>query len=124
VASPDPRPAQSAGKTAKRGYLLPGTIALGALVVIGLVINFSFTHHTPRNLDGQEVSMGIAEGLQAQERSASPPEVSCPPSRPLQTGLRFTCTRQRSGGDQVIEVTEINNIGGYRRQVVGPPGGG
>ena len=104
-ASPPPRP--------KRGYLGPGVIALVALVGLALLINYAGLSTTPpHTLSGADAATLVSQGLQAQQGTAEPPQVTCPKSEPIRRGLTFVCLWHRAGGATVpISVTETNGAG-------------
>lgn len=105
----------------KRGYLLPGTIALvvlgGLAAVFGVV---GLQTHYPRTLAGPEEATLISQALQARARhgEAVPPTVRCPAVEPVRRGLVFDCTLVRPGGRaQTIRVTETNARGSTSYEV-------
>ncbi len=100
----------------RRGYLLPGAIALVVLAIIAAVINAAgLQHHSPRTLAGPDVATYIAQGIQAGPGRHTLPEVRCPASEPVRTGVRFTCTEQASRAAPVrtVVVTETNGSGTF-----------
>ncbi len=108
-------------RVTKRGYWLPGLIALTFLILAALVINFVGLRHTdPRMLHGRDVETQLAENLQAVGGSAQPPEVSCPSSEPVRKGLVFTCVVHRGSGLSTLVVTETDNRGAYKYAPEGP----
>jgi hypothetical protein len=123
-----PRPAR------RRGYFLPGVIALGFLVGLGALFGAGdLAHPAARIIYGSDIAQQIAEGLQAQQGSASLPTVSCPTREPVQTGLRFECRWSAEGGrPRPVYVTETDSRGEVRWSLTppasgsnaGPPAGG
>lgn len=99
----------------KRGYFIPGMIALVVLAVGGGVANFSgLDHAAPNRLAGPDVETSLAQAIQAQDHLASPPSIRCPANEPVRVGLHFTCTWQRTGGKRAVSVTEIDARGQFR----------
>jgi len=101
--TPGPRPA-------KRGYLLPGVIALTVLGLLALVGGYlTLQPHLPDTLDGPVVARFLSEDLQ-QGRNA--PEVTCPSTEPVRRGLVFYCRLLRPGHPDVrLKVTETGHAG-------------
>jgi hypothetical protein len=94
----------------RRGYFLPGVIALGALIVIGLSVGAGdLEHPAPTTLDGSEIAAQIALGVQAQENASHPPTVTCPAREPVRAGVRFQCHLGRPG--PTVYVTEVDGRG-------------
>ena len=108
----------------RRGRWVPGMIALGALLAIGIVVGAGadLTHPSPHSLDGNDVASQVALGVQAEKLLEHPPEVHCPSSEPVRTGLTFHCTVTALGSDpsRVVEVTEIDGRG-HLRWRLNPP---
>lgn len=122
-----PGPAQASPKASgarrgRRGYFLPGAIALAALLLIGGAIGAGdLFHPAPSRLRGPEVASQIALGVQVQQNRASAPRVTCPAVEPVRTGYRFDCTLVAGRGSPVIvAVTEVNGRGGLHWSL-GPP---
>ncbi|MHB1928884.1 MAG: DUF4333 domain-containing protein [Acidimicrobiales bacterium] len=88
----------------KRGYYLPGIIAL--VVLVGMSVVFALTalrSYDPRVLHGPDVAQSLAEGLQV---GATPPTVRCPAAEPRRPGVVFDCTLLRPGrAPRTIQVT-------------------
>jgi Domain of unknown function (DUF4333) len=98
----------------RRGYLLPGAIALVVLGILAAVINAAgLQHHRPRTLAGPDVATLIAENLQTRANAAQPPQVRCPPSEPVAAGVAFTCVLSTSHGPQDLLVHETNDQGAF-----------
>ncbi|MHB1535626.1 MAG: DUF4333 domain-containing protein [Acidimicrobiales bacterium] len=96
----------------KRGYLVPGLIALVFLVGAAVLINYTaLSHHVSRRLNGPDVATLISQGLQAQLGARVPPQVSCPAHEPLRAGLTFECVLDRHGRRSAVQVTETNRAG-------------
>jgi hypothetical protein len=104
----------------RRGYWIPGLIAIAVLTAIGVAFGAGdLNHRSPRILHGSDVAQQIALGIQAQENLHQPPEVRCPASEPVRNGRRFICTRVGSGPAVLIHVVEIDNRGRLRWSVGG-----
>jgi hypothetical protein len=101
-----------------KGYFVPGLIALAVMVAAGGVVNFAGLDHAhPSSLAGSDVSTFVAQGIQAEQGLAAPPTITCPTSEPVRTGLSFTCTWERAGGDRPVKVTETDSRGQYHFSV-------
>ncbi len=112
-----PGPA-AAPRRPRRGYWLPGTIALTFLVIIAVAVGAGDLDHTaPRTLHGPDVASEIALGIQTQEAMSNAPVVSCPTSEPVRSGLRFECSEVVSGETTVVDVVEIDGRGRLRWQL-------
>lgn len=111
AAAPDPAPA--GGRRGRRGYFLPGAIALVALLVIGGAVGAGdLSHPAPRTLNGPDVASQIALGVQSEQNDQAPPRVDCPPTEPVRAGLRFDCVLvPASGGPVTVAVTEVDGRG-------------
>lgn len=97
----------------RRGYFLPGAIALGALLLIGAAIGAGdLAHPAPEHLRGSDVASQIALGVQEQRNSATPPKVTCPATEPVRSGYRFDCILDAGGAPATVTVTEFNGRGG------------
>jgi hypothetical protein len=111
VTSPEPvLPVEEQGRRTppRRGYLVPGIIALVVLAVIALVIDVTaLQSHSPSTLVGQEVEQYIASWAQAQEGLSSP-VASCPAHEPRRNGAVFYCTVTASGRTRRVQVTELS----------------
>ncbi len=96
----------------RRGYWIPGLIAVAALTAIGVAFGAGdLNHSSPRTLYGSEVAQSIALGIQAREGSHSPPDVRCPATEPVRQGYQFVCTRLESGKAVSVHVVEIDGRG-------------
>ena len=95
-----------------KGYFLPGTLALIALLAIGIffVGAGDLQHPAARELAGSDISSQIALAIQAQQNSANAPAVTCPPREPVRQGARFECTL-RGRPDRTVYVTEVDGRG-------------
>ncbi|MDQ6836920.1 MAG: DUF4333 domain-containing protein [Actinomycetota bacterium] len=95
----------------KRGYFIPGLIALIVLLAGGAFVNFGgLSHDTPSQLDGTNVATRIAQNYQANHQLESPPPVRCPNNEPVAAGLRFACQLLRPGAVPLsVDVTETRN---------------
>ncbi len=108
-------PDAAAARRKRRGYFLPGTIALLALVGIGAALGAGdLSHPAGSHLDGRNVEEQITLALSAQGGPAHAATVTCPASEPLQQGLSFTCRVTDSSGRQSVVVTEVDSRGGVR----------
>jgi hypothetical protein len=109
----EPAPARRSGR---RGYLIPGAIALVALLVIGLAIGAGgdLTHPPPKTLHGSDVAGQIALSIQAEQNDASLPTVHCPDHQPVRSGYTFTCSLERAGSVRTVDVQEIDGRGHLR----------
>jgi Domain of unknown function (DUF4333) len=107
----------------RRGYLGPGIIALAALAVIALIINFvGLAPSSPRTLSRTDAATLISQGLQAQQGGSARPQVSCPADEPVRAGMAFRCTLHHpDGSSQPIQVTETDSRGDIRFALVGSP---
>lgn len=105
----------------RRGYWVPGLIALAALVLIGLILGAGdLSHPADRSINGDDIAQQISQGIQVQEKAASPPEVTCPGREPVHPGLAFECTSRSANGLQVVYVTEIDDRGEIRWSLTPP----
>jgi hypothetical protein len=118
-----PGPAAGGRPRPKRGYLLPGTIALVVCAAIATVIDVTgIQSHTPSSLPGSQVATFLSQSLQYTHPQATPPQVRCPADEPLRAGLSFRCVLVRPGHpDADILVTETSAHGTFRYQ---PPASG
>lgn len=108
-------PAATGGRPrrGRRGYLLPGAIALAALIGLAAVINaVGQTHLSPRTLAGPDVATYITQGLQASGDRRGP-VVRCPASEPVRAGLVFACTLREAGATRAVRVTETDGSGTF-----------
>ena len=77
----------------RRGYFLPGAIALGALLLIGGAVGAGdLAHPAPHTLSGPDMAAEISLGIETAQGLSQPPPVSCPAREPVRDGLQFTCT--------------------------------
>ena len=115
LARPVPREEPETGRPTppRRGYLVPGIIALLVLAVIAVVIDVAgLQSHTPTTLAGSQIAQDVSEALQAAQQHATSPDVRCPAEEPLRVGLVFDCTLLRSGRPpETIRVTERTKSG-------------
>ena len=103
----DPRAARR-----RRGYWIPGLIAMAVLLAIGLAFGAGdLDHGTLNTLPGTEVSQDIAQAIQAQDGTHVPPQVHCPASEPVRAGLQFTCTVTQGQTSRTVRVVETNGRG-------------
>jgi hypothetical protein len=98
----------------KRGYFLPGAIALAALLLIGLYVGAGDLQHPgARTLVGPAIADQIALSIQIEQAAARAPAISCPPEEPVRQGLKFTCTLG-GAAHKTLYVTEIDGRGQVR----------
>ena len=100
----------------KRGYLVPGIIALVVLAALAVIINYAgLSHPSPHTLSGSDAATLISQGLQSDQGASSPPQISCPAREPIRAGVTFRCTWHRPGGTLTpVEVTETDGTGNLR----------
>jgi hypothetical protein len=116
----DPGPAPAPAPGARRGYLLPGVIALVALVAIGAAAGAGdLDHSRPSTLHGPDVAHELALGIQAQQGSRPLPDVRCPATEPVHDGWQFACRLVGRAPDRSVRVTEIDGRG-HLRWRIGP----
>ena len=114
--------ATAAGR--RRNRLVPGLIALAALLAIGIIFGAGadLTHPSPHSLSGRDISAQIELGIQTEKGLTNLPAVTCPSSEPVKAGLSFECsvTGVRTAGTSNVEVTEVDGRGHLRWQLVSP----
>jgi hypothetical protein len=99
----------------RRGYWIPGLIAIAVLTAIGVAFGAGdLNHRSPSVLHGSDVAQQIALGIQAQQNLQRPPDVRCPATEPVRNGWRFVCTRVGAGPAKPIHVVEIDERGRLR----------
>lgn len=105
---------------AKRGYFIPGMIALAVLLVGGGIVDAAaFSHGSPHRLPGPLISAQIADNYQGNHGLASPPPVRCPGDEPVTAGHHFTCQLLRANAAPLaVSVTETGG-GQVSYQVAG-----
>lgn len=97
-----------------KGYFLPGTIALVALLGLGLFVGAGdLQHPAATTISGSEIAAQISLGIQAQGTLRSPPQVTCPRQEPVRQGLRFQCTLE-GRPDKPVYVIEVDGRGRVR----------
>jgi hypothetical protein len=107
------------GRAARRGYFVPGLVALVALLGIGLAVGAGdLNHRAPHTLDGSDVAAQIALALQVQQGSSGPPKVDCPGPQPVRAGWTFTCTMVGRTGNEAIHVVEVDGRGNLHWTIV------
>ncbi|HWE57983.1 MAG TPA: DUF4333 domain-containing protein [Acidimicrobiales bacterium] len=115
MSTPETRPS-------RRGYFLPGFIAMGALLVIGVLFGAGdLEHPAARSVVGPDIAGQIAAAIQTVENARTTPDVHCPAREPVQLGLQFECTQGSGATTRPIYVTETDNRGGVRWSF-DPPG--
>jgi hypothetical protein len=93
---------------AKRGYLLPGVIALAALLAIGTAFGAGDLYHQPpRGLPGPLVASQISLAIQADYNVSVAPVVSCPASEPVRSGLVFYCSEEAKAAGSPLKITVV-----------------
>jgi hypothetical protein len=113
MTTPAPAVAEGPRGRRRRGYWIPGLIALAVLLAIGLAFGAGdLDHGGPTTLAGPEIAQNLAGAIQASEGTPSPPTVHCPHSEPARAGLHFVCTATAAGTTRTVRVTEINGRGG------------
>jgi hypothetical protein len=97
----------------RRGYFLPGIIALAFLVVLGVVLGGGdLQHPASSTVDGPAIAGQIAQAIQAVRNTHDTPVVTCPAREPVRQGLRFQCSANGAGLDhQVVYVVESGDRG-------------
>ncbi len=102
---------------ARRGYWVPGLIALGFLVAVSVLFAaVGLDSRVGRTLPGPVVAGYLSLDL---ESGGSTPAVHCPAEEPRRAGVRFTCTATRSGRPtETIQVTETSATGGFRYRLL------
>jgi hypothetical protein len=114
LTTPDTTPPTKQRAGARRGYFLPGVIALIALLVLGLVWGAGdLEHPAATSLTGSDTASQIALGIQAQQDLSRAPDVTCPAREPVRSGLTFDC-RLAGSPPRTIHVTEIDSRGEVR----------
>jgi hypothetical protein len=113
MTTPAPAVAEGPRGRRRRGYWIPGLIALAVLLGIGLAFGAGdLDHGGPNTLAGPEMDQDLARAIQASEGTPSPPTVHCPRSEPARAGLQFVCTVTGAGPTRTVHVTEIDGRGG------------
>jgi hypothetical protein len=125
MTTPAPAVAEGPKGRRRRGYWIPGLIALAVLLGIGLAFGAGdLVHGGPTTLAGPEIARDLAQAIQASEGTPSPPTVHCPHSEPAKAGLQFVCTvtgagagagagaAAGAGAKRTVHVTETNGRGG------------
>lgn len=101
----------------RRGYWIPGLIALTFLVVVSVAfVLVGLQSHVGRTLQGPVVAENLSLDL---ESGGTTPNVHCPAQEPRRAGLSFDCTADRPGRAPVtIRVTETTATGGFRYRLL------
>lgn len=106
----------------RRGYFLPGVIALIVLVVLGIVIGGGdLEHPASTTIYGSAIESQIANGIQDVRNTNSLVRVSCPAQEPVKQGLTFDCTADGAGlKHQTVYVVETDGRGDTRWSLTPP----
>ena len=106
IDAPVSRAASRPRDKSKRGYLLPGVIALAALLAIATAFGAGDLYHQPpTSLAGPDVASQIALAIQAERNVVSAPSVTCPANEPVRAGLVFYCVETPRVNGQPVRVT-------------------
>jgi Domain of unknown function (DUF4333) len=106
----------------RRGYWIPGLIAIVVLVVIAVAVGAGdLSHPAPNSLAQSDIESQLSLGIQTEQRASEPPTVRCPGPEPVRKGHRFDCVVDRAGTATVVSVTEIDDRGGLRWAMAGSP---
>ncbi|MCU4184713.1 DUF4333 domain-containing protein [Acidiferrimicrobium sp. IK] len=112
--APTPTHAPGRSRPARRGYLVPGLIALAVLAVLAVGIDLiGLRHPTPKALNGPDVATLIAQDMQTRTGASQPPQITCPASEPVRAGLEFDCRLHQAGGVRTIQVRETSAEGAF-----------
>lgn len=91
----------------KRGYFVPGIIALVVCAGIATLIDVTgLQTRTPSRLAGPQVETFLSQAIQARDALSAPPTVTCPGTEPLRAGVAFSCTVVLHGRTERVAVTE------------------
>ncbi len=102
-----PAPAAGALPRKKRGYLVPGVIALVVCAGLATLIDVAgLQARTPARLAATEAETFLSEAVQARDNLATPPSVRCPGTEPLRAGVSFSCVIRLAGRDHRVRVQE------------------
>jgi hypothetical protein len=113
--------AEPPASSQRRGYFLPGVIALAALLALGAAFGAGdLQHRGPSILAGRDVAEQLALAMQAQVAAPSAPSISCPSTEPVRKGLVFYCkvAPWRGAGRRELRVTEVDSSGRLSWSVV------
>jgi Domain of unknown function (DUF4333) len=100
------------GRRGRRGYWVPGLIAMAVLLVIAVAVGAGdLDHSAPRVLDGADIASQIGLGIQTQRGAATAPAVHCPKSEPVRSGWKFECSLQQAGKTVPVQVVELDQHG-------------
>jgi hypothetical protein len=109
---PDAQPGGTPSSRHRRGYWVPGLIAMSVLLVIAVAVGAGdLDHSAPRVLQGPDIASQIALGIQTQEGTASTPDVHCPKSEPVRARWQFECSLERAGKTVPVQVVELDQHG-------------
>jgi Domain of unknown function (DUF4333) len=104
-------PAPSA-RRGRRGYWIPGLIAMAFLLIIAVAVGAGdLDHSAPRNLEGPDIASQIALGIESQQGTANAPDVHCPKNEPVRSGWQFECSMTLAGRSVPVEVVELDEHG-------------
>jgi len=102
-------------------YLRSGAVALGVVVVIGVLINFFLLQrHTGATVDGHEIAQELSQAIQAKTGVSSPPQVACPSALP-KSEANFNCTLVK--GPQRVLVQVHRSGGSFTWTITNHPAG-
>jgi hypothetical protein len=105
----------------RRGYLIPGLIAMAVLLAIGVALGAGdLDHRSTSGLHGSDVAQQLALAIQAQSGLHTPPDVTCPATEPVRQGFRFSCSITGNGSTRVVDVEETDGRGHLRWQLSQP----
>ena len=121
---PDETPVAPDGAPVKkrRGYFIPGIIALVVLLVIGLVLGGGdLEHPAATTIYGSAIESQIANGIQDVRDTNATIDVACPAQEPVKQGLQFSCTATGAGlENQTVYVVETDGRGDTRWSLTPP----
>jgi hypothetical protein len=106
----------------RRGYFIPGVIALIAMVVLGVIIGGGdLEHPAATTIYGPAIESQIANGIEDVRNTNSSVDVTCPAQEPVKQGLRFECTANGGGlTNRTVYVVETDGRGDTRWSLTPP----
>jgi hypothetical protein len=100
------------GRPGRRGYWIPGLIALACLLIIAMAVGAGdLDHSAPHVLQGPDIASQIALGIETQQGIAQAPDVHCPQKEPVRSGWQFECSVMQAGKSVPVEVVELDQHG-------------